>query len=66
MNKASLGQLINELVKDNVIGLWTEIHFRTISEQDVKQHVFLDAEITEKLVDLFQVIISQSSGEKMK
>ena len=54
-------ELLEEIDKGNVVGLWTEIHFRTIKYYEKKRFAFIDAKGSEALVELIRMI--RSSGE---
>jgi len=49
-------ELLEEIDNKNIVGLWTEIHFRTITDQDKKSYAFINAKGTEGLVELIRMI----------
>ena len=50
--RVSFEKLLHEISTGNVVGAWTEIQYRTISNQDAKYYVFIDAKNTEALINL--------------
>jgi len=53
-------KLLQEIDNKNIVGLWTEIHFRTVTDQDKRNYAFIDAKGTKGLVELIRMV--RSSG----